>query len=107
MKKIVAVFASVLTSAVLIGGSADAAFAQTGAAYRLTPVAAVAAAETVVANETLWKRAGNDYVAKQSNSRPSIVCAQAAKKIGKLESFEANGQAFDAEALAKCNEKAR
>lgn len=107
MKKIVAVFASVLTTAVLIGGSADAAFAQSGAAYRLTPSTAVTAADTVVASETLWKRVGETYVAKQSNSRPAIVCAQAAKKIGKLDSFEANGQVFDAEALAKCNEKAR
>jgi hypothetical protein len=107
MKKFVAAFAAVLTSAVLIGGTADAAFAQTGAAYRLTPVSAVSAAETVIANETLWKRVGDNYIAKQSNSRPAIVCAQAVKKIGKVQSFEANGQAFDEAALAKCNEKAR
>lgn len=107
MKKFVAAFAAVLTSAVLIGGTADAAFAQTGAAYRLTPVSAATAADTVIANETLWKRVGETYIAKKSNSRPSIACAQAAKKLGKIESFEANGQPLSEEELAKCNAKAR
>jgi hypothetical protein len=107
MKKFAALVAAGFVSTVLIGATADAAFAGTGAAYRLTPVAAVSGSNTVVASETLWKRVGETYVAGQSNSRPAIVCAQAAKKLGKIESFEANGEAFDAEALAKCNEKAR
>jgi hypothetical protein len=107
MNKFVAFAAAVLTSSVLIGVTSNEAFAASGAAYRLTPVSAVTAAETVIANETLWKRVGDTYIASQSNSRPAIVCAQVVKKIGKVERFEANGQAFDTDALAKCNEKAR
>lgn len=103
-----AFFLAAATSTLLIGATSTAAFAAPGAAYRLTPVAAVAAADTVVANDVLWKKVGENYVGtKPSGSRPAIVCAQAVKKIGKVEAFEANGQAFDAEALAKCNEKAR
>ncbi len=102
-----AVLASLAVSTVLIGATSEAAFAAPGAAYRLTPVAAVAAADTVVASETLWKKVGESYVAGKSNSRPAIVCAQAAKKIGQVEKFEANGETFDEAALAKCNEKAR
>lgn len=107
MNKFASLLVAAATSTLLIGATSTAAFAAPGAAYRLTPVAAVAAAETVVANDTLWKKIGTTYVAKPSGSRPAIVCAQAAKKIGKIEAFEANGQAFDAEQLAKCNEKAR
>jgi hypothetical protein len=39
--------------------------------------------------------------------RPAIVCAAAAREIGKISAFSANGTEFTAEELAKCNEKAR
>jgi hypothetical protein len=107
MNKLVALTAAVLTSTVLFGATVSPAHAAGGAAYRLTPAAAAAAADTVIASETLWKRVGDTYVASQSNARPAIVCAQAAKKLGKMTSFEANGEAFDEASLAKCNAKAR
>jgi hypothetical protein len=107
MTKIFAAIASLATATMLIGGAATPVFASTGPAYRLVPVTAVTSNKSVVVNETLWRCTTDGCVAAQSTSRPSIVCAQAARKVGKLESFTANGTAFSAEELAKCNEKAK
>ena len=43
----------------------------------------------------------------EAGASDGLLCAQSAKKIGKVVSFTAEGQAFDEAALAKCNEKAR
>jgi hypothetical protein len=75
--------------------------------FKLVPAAAVTSAKSVVVGETLWRCGPNGCVAGESNSRPAIVCAQAARKVGKIESFTANGTAFSADELAKCNEKAK
>lgn len=107
MKKIFAAIASFATATMLIGGAATPALASTGPAYRLVPVAAVTTTKPVIVNETLWRCTTDGCVASQSTSRPSIVCAQAARKVGKLESFTANGTAFSADELAKCNQKAK
>jgi hypothetical protein len=84
--------------------AAAPAFAQ-APVYRAVPV--VQAAETVIAGETLWRCGADGCTTSRATSRPAIVCAQAASKVGKLDSFVVNGQAFDAEALAKCNARAR
>ncbi len=99
--------ASFAAAFVLIGGVSTASFAAEGSAYRLIPAAAITAANTVVVNETLWKVSGEALVAKSATTRPAIACAQAARKIGKVESFSVNGEEFTAEQLAKCNEKAK
>jgi hypothetical protein len=90
MQRTLSTLAAFATAATLF--TATSAVAQNGAAYRLVPATAVTAASTVIASET---------------SRPAIVCAQAAKEVGKLTSFTAKGVAFDEAQLAKCNEKAR
>jgi hypothetical protein len=46
-------------------------------------------------------------VASKANARDNIVCELVAREVGKLQSFRANGADFDADALAKCNTKAR
>ena len=106
MNRFATLLAALGFTAALFGATVSPALAGSPA-YRLVPVAAVAAANTVVVNETLWKASGNGYVATNVTSRPSIVCAQAARKVGKLASFNANGADFSAEDLAKCNEKAK
>jgi hypothetical protein len=98
--------ASVATSSLLLLASATPAFA--GApAYRLVPVAAISATETVVVRDVLWKCAETGCVAKAATSRPAIVCATAAREIGKISAFSANGKDFTAEELAACNTKAK
>ncbi len=98
--------AALATSATLFAGAATPAFANSPA-YRLVPQAAFSGASSVVARDVLWKCAGDACVATKATSRPEVVCAAAAREIGKIAAFSANGQEFSAEQLAKCNEKAR
>jgi hypothetical protein len=99
--------AALATSGLLLAASATPAFAGPAPAYRLAPVAALAAADTVVVRDVLWSCNDKGCVARAATSRPAIVCATAARKIGELASFSANGKEFTAEELAACNEKAK
>ena len=107
MKKILAAIASFSTAFLLISATTTPAFAGNGVMYRLVPATAVASAKSVVIGETLWRCAPNGCVTGETTSRPAIVCAQAARKVGKIESFTAKGVEFNADELAKCNEKAK
>ncbi len=107
MNRLITFAAASLITAGLFGAATNPALAAGSAAYRLVPAAAVASANTIVVNDVLWKLSGEAYVATKVTSRPAIACAQAARKVGKLASFSAEGQEFSAEELAKCNEKAR
>ena len=107
MNRIVAFAAAFATSALLFLATTSPALAQGSTGYTLVPVAAPASGEALVSSDVIWKRAGEAYVAPKASSRAAIVCAQAAKKIGKVASFTADGQSFDEAALAKCNEKAK
>lgn len=108
MKKILSAIASLSAAFLLITAAGTPAFAGTeGPAYRLVPATAITSAKSVIVNETLWRCGTNGCVAAQAGSRPGIICAQAARRVGKIESFTANGTPFSADELAKCNEKAR
>ncbi len=98
--------ASIVTATVVMTAAATPAFA--GApAYSLAPVAALSAADTVVVRDVLWKCNEAGCTAMSATSRPAIVCSTAARKIGKIASFTANGKDFTAEELADCNKKAK
>ena len=88
-----------------LGSMIEPAHAQSPA-YRAVPVA-VAASDTVIADGVLWRCGDDGCLATNATSRPAIVCAQAARKVGKLSSFSVGTVAFDEEALAKCNAKAK
>jgi hypothetical protein len=98
---------AMLSSILLIGAAISPAAAASGPAYRLLPVTALTSARTFVASEVIWTCGPDGCVAGAASSRPTVVCAQAARAIGKLASFSAGPQAFDAAALAKCNAKAK
>ena len=97
-----AAFSTLLTFTV----AATPVFAASTPVYRLVPVAA-AAPGTVIVRDTLWKCGPSGCTAAQANSRPAIICAQAAKKVGKLTSFAVSGVEFDAAAIEACNAKAK
>lgn len=107
MNRFLVLAAALSTSGVLLAGTATPAFAQGPSGYQLVPAAAVTSGESWVASDVVWRKVGDTFVAPKATSRASIVCAQAAKKVGKISSFTADGQSFDEAALAKCNEKAR
>ncbi|MFM9851719.1 MAG: CC_3452 family protein [Sphingomonadaceae bacterium] len=105
--KIFPLLFTALAVVTVFGSTNPALAAASEPAYRLTPAVALASAKSVIVNEVLWKCGPSGCSAAQANSRPAIVCIQAARKIGKLESFTANGTAFDEAALAACNAKAK
>jgi hypothetical protein len=108
MKRIFSGLASLSITASLfvfaVGGTP--ASAQNASVYQLVPVSA-AASGTVIVNELLWRCSADGCTALNATSRPAIVCAQAARQLGKIASFRVKGTAFDAEALAKCNSRAK
>ena len=84
-----------------------AGFAQSARGYyAATPVSAPAK-NSLVTRSTVWKCGEGSCVAAKANARDNIVCELVAREVGQLSSFRANGADFDAEALAKCNAKAR
>lgn len=107
MKKILAAIASFSTAFLLISAATTPAFAAGGVMYRLVPATAVTSAKSVIVGETLWRCGTDGCVTGETTSRPAIVCAQAARKVGKVQSFTAKGVEFNADELAKCNAKAK
>ncbi|MFZ5748310.1 MAG: CC_3452 family protein [Pseudomonadota bacterium] len=74
--------------------------------YTATPVTAPAKA-SLVTRTTVWKCGEGVCAAAKSSSRDAVMCELLAREIGKLSAFTVAGAAFDDEALAKCNAKAR
>jgi len=101
-----AFISAAITGAVMLFANAAPVQAQVPA-YRAVPVTAIQTAQNVVVGGTLWKCSPAGCTAVNATARPAILCEQAAKKVGKLESFSVGSTAFDADALAKCNAKAK
>jgi len=74
--------------------------------YVATPATAPEAA-SLVTRTTVWKCADGVCAAPKSDSRDAIMCELVVKQVGALSSFAAGGAAFDADALAKCNARAK
>ncbi|MEK6637735.1 MAG: hypothetical protein AABY88_06585 [Pseudomonadota bacterium] len=107
MNKFLAVIASFSTALVLVSAATSTPASAAAPTYKLVPATAVTSVKSVIVGETLWRCGPTGCVAGESSSRPAVVCAQAARKVGRIESFAANGTAFSTEELAKCNEKAK
>jgi hypothetical protein len=97
---------SILAAASVMLAGTTPAFAQTPV-YRAVPATPVQTAQNVIVGDLLWKCGPDGCTTSTASSRPAIVCAQAARKVGKLGSFTVNNVAFDADALSKCNAKAK
>ncbi len=104
MTRILLLGAALLTSVMLF--SATAGHAQRPAYY--TAVATTAPTQsTLITHNTLWSCGGDTCVAQKAPDRATIMCELVAKNVGTLASFTAGGSALDADALAKCNAKAK
>ncbi|MEG3177814.1 hypothetical protein U1872_16360 [Sphingomonas sp. RB3P16] len=99
-----------LAAAALIGASvlapAAASAADAGAYYAATPVAAPAKT-MFITNGTVWKWTDTAFTATKGPQRQGIVCEMIAQRAGKLSAFAVAGQPIDADALAKCNARAK
>lgn len=74
--------------------------------YAATPVTA-SAKTSIITRNTVWKCGEGTCVASKSDSRDAIMCELVAREVGTLQTFSAGGTAFDADALAKCNTRAK
>ncbi len=96
--------AAALTASSLFVAAPSAA--QPGAFYNAIPAAAPAAGRTVIRDQ-IWSCDGTSCASGRGDSRPAVVCAVAARELGRLTAFTADGEAFDATALDKCNARAK
>jgi uncharacterized membrane protein len=74
--------------------------------YAATPVAAPAKT-MLITNGTVWKWTDTAFTANKAPQREGIVCEMIAQRAGKLSAFAVAGQPLDADALAKCNARAK
>lgn len=65
------------------------------------------AASRFIAGDSVWQCGQESCVAAASRSRPAVVCAAAARELGKLRRFAVAGRGFDAAQLEACNRRAR
>uniref|UniRef100_UPI0035CB36E2 CC_3452 family protein n=1 Tax=uncultured Sphingomonas sp. TaxID=158754 RepID=UPI0035CB36E2 len=96
--------AAVASAALLAPFAATAA--ETSGYYAATPVTAPAKT-MLITNGTVWKWTATAFTANKGPQRDGIVCEMIAQRAGKLSSFTAAGQPLDADALAKCNARAK
>ena len=90
-------------SAFVIAALAAApAFATT---YSASPAGQVA--PKIVAKQLVWSCGAGACSGVTSESRPAIVCQSLARKAGRLERFTADGRAFSAVELDRCNASAK
>lgn len=104
MKSVLLVAASIVSVGLL--SPVTAVGQNAGAYYSATPATASAKA-SFVTRSIIWKCADGVCGASKGNARDAIVCELAAREVGALTAFRANGVDFDTDALTKCNAKAR
>jgi len=85
-------------------------FTATTAQARSTPIAYTAelqapveAAQEII-RDTVIRCAGTECIGGPSSSAPRTICAKIADEFGPVVGFAYKGEAFDAAALAKCND---
>ncbi len=99
---------ALLTSAMLSAAALILPFAAAAQprGYSAVPATAPTIA-AMMTRSTPWKCAGDRCVTTRTEGSPLTMCQLAAKELGTLTAFTANGEAFAAEQLAKCNTRAK
>jgi hypothetical protein len=92
---------SVLTFCVVALAAAPAA----ASTYSAKP--AVPTSERIIARDIIWACGTNACQGATDESRPAVLCQSLARRVGKLDSFVADGRAFAAAELDKCNSAAK
>ena len=65
------------------------------------------AAQRIIARDITWICGPTACQGATSESRPVVLCQSLAKRAGRVESFNVNGQAFGPAELDRCNAAAR
>ena len=106
MTRSLSIAAALAGLAMLLSPIAGQAQAPAGGYYTAIP-AAQPTKTSFVTHTTVWKWNEGAFVANKAPERENVVCELIAQRVGKLNSFAVAGQAFDADALAKCNARAK
>jgi hypothetical protein len=94
-------FRPLLTLSVLAFAAAPAV-ASTYSAKLITPTAG-----RFIARDIVWTCGADACQGATQESRPAVLCESLTKRAGKIDSFIADGRAFTAAELDKCNAAAR
>ena len=86
--------------------SATAVTAQAPTAQYVAVAAEPSTKQTLIIASVVWHARGNVWTAPIVGSRPETVCANVARRLGKLDSFTVAGAAFDAARMEACNASA-
>ena len=90
-------------SAILLAAlAASPAFATSYSAKPIT-----AAGQKIVARDVVWACGPAACQGASDEGRPATVCQSLAKKVGRLETFVADGRAFGVQELDRCNAAAK
>ncbi len=92
--------AVVIVASLFLGASA---IAQPRSGFYSATLTSAAAQPRTVAGGVVWSCDGTNCTAPRGTSRPGVICGRMVRELGPVASFTANGEAFDAEALARCN----
>lgn len=104
MTRFLSIAGSIAASLTLVVAASDAN-AQ-GAYYVAKPVTE-AAKPNVITRSTPWALRDGAYVANRAPERDLVLCQLLARDVGPLRSFSAGGATLDANALDKCNARAK
>jgi hypothetical protein len=91
----------------LIAFSALALAATPALAGSYSAKPAVPASGRIIARDITWNCGTESCEGSTQESRPVVLCQSLAKRAGRIESFVADGRAFTAAELDKCNASAR
>ena len=106
MNRTLPIAAALVGSAMLLSPFAADAQAPAAGYYTATPVAKPDKT-SLITRSTVWKWRDSAYTANKAPEREIVLCQLVAQRVGTLSAFTVAGQAFDADALAKCNTRAK
>ncbi|WEJ99199.1 MAG: hypothetical protein P0Y59_20010 [Candidatus Sphingomonas phytovorans] len=105
MTRVLSIAAALAASVMMLAPVASSAQGLDGY-YTATPVAQPTKTSFITSN-LMWKWRDTAFTANKAPARDNIVCQMIVQRAGALSAFTAGGQAFDADALAKCNARAK
>lgn len=94
---------SIAAAALALAGAVPAA---AGGYYSVRPIGERQKA-SVVTRDTVWTCGGGVCSARKAPERDAVLCGLIVRQVGTIAEFRAGGTAFDADALAECNARAR
>lgn len=94
-------------AAVSLAFTPAAGIAQTPSGYYVATPVAAPADDSFVTRTIVWHCSEGTCAAPKGNARDAIVCQLIVREVGALASFTADGEAFDADEMERCNARAR